>query len=101
NKSDDEAENAGISAIEKSIENVVGLKMHFYTMLDFTAFEQAVNAVGGVDVNVKDGVYERMRLKGKPYTLDVKPGNQHFDGLRALAYTRCRHCDNRSDFGRS
>lgn len=100
-KSKAEAEQAGIEAIENIVEEVVGLKMNYYTMLDFTAFEQAINAVGGIDIDVKNSVYESMSLKGKPYGLNVKPGNQHFDGLKALAYSRCRHCDERSDFGRS
>ena len=70
-------------------------------MIDFEAFEKAINAVGGVDINVKDSVSERMSLKGKVYNLNVQTGNQHFDGLKALAYSRCRHCDNKNDFGRS
>ncbi len=100
-KSEEEAEKAGIEAIEKVVENVVGLRMDRYIMLDFTAFEQAVDAVGGITIDVKKSVTEQMRLKGKQYRLDVPTGTQEFDGLRALAYSRCRHCDNRSDFGRS
>ncbi len=100
-KSEEDAEKAGIEAIEDVVENVVGLKMNYYTMIDFAAFEQAINAVGGIDIDVQKPVYEGMLLKGKPYGLDVETGNQHFDGLRALAYSRCRHCDERSDFGRS
>lgn len=100
-KSEEEAEKAGIEAIEDVVENIVGLKVNYYTMIDFTAFEQAINAVGGVDIDVKEPVFENMALHNKPYKLNVETGNQHFDGLRALAYSRCRHCDNRSDFGRS
>ncbi len=100
-KSDEEAEKTGIKAIENVAENVSGLKMNYYAMIDFEAFEKAINAVGGVDINVKDSVSERMSLKGKAYNLNVQTGNQHFDGLKALAYSRCRHCDNKNDFGRS
>lgn len=100
-KKDEEAEKAGIEAIEKSVENVVGIRMDRYVMLDFTAFEQAINAVGGIDINVKKPVAEQMRLKGKQYYLNVPKGNQHFDGLRALAYTRSRHTSARGDFDRS
>lgn len=100
-KSDEEAEKAGIDAMEKTIEKVTGVPINFYVMLDFTAFEQAINAVGGITIDVKNPVSEQLRLKDKQYKLDVPVGRQDFDGLRALAYTRCRHCDNRSDFGRS
>lgn len=100
-KSEEEAEKAGIEAIEKVMENVTGVPIHYYTMIDFTAFEQAVNAVGGVDVDVKTAVYENMSLHGKPYKLSVPTGNQHFDGLKALAYTRSRYTSARGDFDRA
>lgn len=100
-KSEAEAEKAGIEAMEKVVQDVVGIKMNYYTMIDFSAFEKAINAVGGIDIDVQKPIYEKMKLHNKVYTLDVGTGNQHFDGLRALAYSRCRHCDNRGDFGRS
>lgn len=100
-QSEADAEKAGIEAIENVVENVVGLKINYYTMIDFAAFEKAIDTVGGVDIDVKESVFENMSLHGKPYKLNVETGNQHFDGLKALAYSRCRHCDNRSDFGRS
>ena len=100
-KTSAEAEQAGIDAIENVVEEVVGIKINYYTMIDFKAFEQAINTVGGIDINVKDSVSETLWLDGKNYKLKVDPGEQHFDGLRALAYSRCRHCDNKNDFGRS
>lgn len=100
-KNKEEAEKAGIDAIEKVVEEVAGIKVNYYTMIDFKAFEQAINTVGGIDINVKEPVYETLWLDGRNYKLDVKPGDHHFDGLKALAYSRCRHCDARSDFGRS
>lgn len=100
-KKGNEVEKAGIDAIENVVEDVVGIRMNYYAMIDFTAFEQAINTVGGIDIDVKEPVSETLWLKGKNYKLKVNPGNEHFDGLRALAYSRCRHCDNRSDFGRS
>lgn len=100
-KSEEEAEKAGIESIQKSVENVTGVPIRRYVMLDFTAFEQAINAVGGISVDVKEPVYEHMSLKGKPYTLNVKEGQEEFDGLRALAYTRSRYTSARGDFARS
>ncbi len=100
-KSDEEAEQEAIEAIENAVENVVGLRMDRYIMLDFTAFEQAVDAVGGITIDVQKPVSEQMRLKGKQYRLDVPTGTQEFDGLRALAYTRSRYTSARGDFDRS
>jgi LCP family protein required for cell wall assembly len=100
-QSDEDAEKAGIEAIENTVENITGLTMNRYVMLDFTAFEQAIDAVGGITIDVKKPVYEKMRLKGKSYTLDVKTGPQEFNGLRALAYSRSRYTSERGDFDRS
>lgn len=101
----DRAEQAGLAAIESKIEEVSGIPIHYHVMVDFAAFEQAINTVGGVDINVtKDGeVYERLydTIIGKPYTLDVKAGQNHFDGQRALFYARSRHTSARGDFDRA
>jgi hypothetical protein len=42
-----------------------------------------------------------MLIDGKPYYLNVPAGQQHFDGMRALAYARTRHTSNRGDFDRT
>lgn len=99
------AEDAGEAAIETQIEHVTGIPIHYYVMVDFAAFEKAINIVGGVDLNVdKDGVvYERLwdESTHKNYTLDVKEGPNHFDGQRALFYSRSRHTSARGDFDRA
>ncbi len=70
-------------------------------MVDFEGFKEAIDTVGGVDVNAPDEVYENMWLEGQNYTLDVNPGMQYFDGFRALAYARSRYTSSRGDFSRS
>jgi len=105
NDINDRAEQAGLAAIESEIEDVTGIPIHYYVMVDFSAFEKAINTVGGVDINVeKSGVvYERLwdTTTGKPYILDVKEGQNHFDGKRALFYARSRHTSARGDFDRA
>jgi LCP family protein required for cell wall assembly len=99
------AEKAGIKAIQETTTSVLGIPLHYYGMVDFQAFQQAVDTVGGVDINipesaaVKDYMYNE--VTHKPYTLDVTAGNQHFDGLRALMFTRTRHTSARGDFDRT
>lgn len=94
------AEAAGEAAVESKVEEVTGIPMHYYVMVDFAAFEKAINIVGGVDVNVPKelAVYE---VFGPRNILDVKPGMQHFDGARALGFSRSRHTSARGDFDRS
>jgi len=96
------AEQAGTKAVMDTVSAVLGIPMHYYVMLDFEAFRSAIDTVGGISFNVTQPVYEKMLISGKPYTLDVKAGTQSFDGTRALAYARCRHCTpSGSDFDRT
>lgn len=103
--SDADQEKAGLNAIEKQIQDDIGIPIHYHVMVDFKAFEQAINTVGGIDINVsdKETVYEVLydHSRGKKYTLDVKQGNQHFDGQRALFYARSRQTSARGDFDRT
>lgn len=100
-----DADNAGFTAIEREIQKDIGIPIHYHVMVDFTGFEQAVNTVGGIDVNidaantVKEQMYDESLHK--PYYLNVQAGMQHFDGQRALFYSRSRHTSSRGDFDRS
>lgn len=99
------AEQAGLAAIEAEMEEVTGIPIHYYVMIDFASFEKAINTVGGIDINVqKSGVvYEKLydTTTRKQYILDVKEGQNHFDGKRALFYARSRHTSARGDFDRA
>jgi polyisoprenyl-teichoic acid--peptidoglycan teichoic acid transferase len=103
NKKD--AEDAGLDAIQDEVQDVLGVNIHYRTMVDFKAFEDAVNTVGGVDINVtqETSVSEHLwdEMTGKKYFLNVTPGMQHFDGQRALFYARSRHTSARGDFDRA
>jgi LCP family protein required for cell wall assembly len=104
-KNEAAAEKAGIEAIQTTTTQVLGIPMHYYGMVDFHAFQQAVNTVGGVDITIPESAAVRDYMYNqetqKPYLLDVKAGNQHFDGLRALMFTRTRHTSQRGDFDRT
>lgn len=96
-----QAEDAGLKVVSDTVERTLGVPVHYHAMVDFEGFEKAVNTVGGVDIDVKTPVREQMRIKGKNYMLDVPTGRQHFDGFRALAYSRSRYTSARGDFDRS
>ncbi|HUP26456.1 MAG TPA: LCP family protein [Candidatus Limnocylindrales bacterium] len=104
-QSNADAEKAGLNALEKEIQADIGIPIHYHVMVDFNAFQQAINTVGGIDINVAESetVYEVLydESTGKHYTLDVKKGQQHFDGQRALFYARSRHTSARGDFDRT
>ncbi len=98
--SDDQAEDAGLTAIKQEVSNVLGVPIHYYVMVDFKAFEDAINTVGGVTIDVKEQVYDVTMAwlnEWNPVIADV--GLQTFDGRHALYYARSRYGS--SDFARS
>ncbi len=100
-----DVENAGLAAIDKTVEQKMGIPIHYHIMVDFKAFKQAIDTVGGVDITVKpeNTVYETLwdEATGRNYTLNVQTGEQHFDGTRALFYARSRYTSPRGDFDRT
>ncbi len=96
-----QADQEGFNLTEDMVEKVLGIPIHYHVMVDFAGFEQAINTVGGIDLNAPSAVKEQMWINGRNYMLDVKPGQQHMDGFKALAYSRSRHTSARGDFDRS
>ncbi len=99
------AERDGVNLAEQEVTDVLGIPINYYGMVDFQAFQQAVDTLGGVDLTVTTDTavtdYMYNEDTHKPYTLSVQPGVQHFDGLRALMYARSRHASARGDFDRT
>jgi len=65
-----------------------------YVMVDFEGFEEIIDALGGIDVDVPEAVYDpyysETELPGDYFPQDFEPGTQHMDGRTALAYSRIR-----------
>ncbi len=98
----DNAEKAGITAIESSVEEVLGINMHYYAMVDFRGFEQAVNTVGSVTINVPEELRDpTMAWENNWNPVLAKKGTQKMNGKKALMYVRSRHGSARGDFDRS
>lgn len=78
----------------KTVEELTSISIDHYAAVDFKGFTKAVDAVGGVPVDVEQTYYE------KGYSeINLKPGRQTLSGEQALAYVRFRH-DPHGDFGR-
>ena len=84
----------GAALAEQVVGNVLGITINYYVVADFSGFKQAVDAVGGVDINVPTALYDTT------YPCDVgngicpyhqAAGMIHMDGATALKYSRCRH----------
>lgn len=73
------------------VEQLLGLKLDHYVVVDFTAFKELVDAVGGVTVAVPSA----FTMEG----ITFHPGSQRLNGTQALAYARYRGGPDR-DLGR-
>ncbi len=96
------AEKAGLAAIENSVSEVLGVPIHYYTMVDFKAFEKAINTVGGIEIDVKKRLVDPSLAKHfNNNPVIAEQGLQKFNGWRALAYSRSRKTSLRGDFDRT
>jgi LCP family protein required for cell wall assembly len=81
----------------QTVEDVIGVPIQFYAVVDFSTFERLIDEIGGIDVLVHAPIHiapigrQSIALEAKPY---------HFDGAEALAYARTRS-GSEGDFGRA
>jgi LCP family protein required for cell wall assembly len=96
----------GMRTLQDAIGALLGIEIHYYAQVDFFGFVKLVDAVGGVDIDVKKGFYDEtydglgVNQKGVR-GWGVEAGLQHFEGWGALAYARVRKANGESDFSRS
>jgi LCP family protein required for cell wall assembly len=98
----------GGHAAEHEVSKVTGLTFDRYIAVDFVAFRDMVNALGGVDVclttNLDDYEYPDNRNGYIRNGIHYKAGCQHLNGDQALQIARSRHAvqpQQSSDFGRA
>ena len=86
----------GRELTQKTTEELLGIKINNYVMVDFKGFVGLVDAIGGVDINVEKDMYYYDSWDG--FKIDLKKGMQHMDGKTAIQYVRYR--DEEGDIGR-
>jgi polyisoprenyl-teichoic acid--peptidoglycan teichoic acid transferase len=98
----------GGHAAEHEVSKVTGLTFDKYIGVDFVAFRDMVNALGGVDVclstNLDDNLYPDYSNGYIRGGIHYKAGCQHLNGEQALQISRSRHAvqpEQQSDFGRA
>lgn len=103
----------GIPLMESAIGEITGLVVNYTVVLDFQGFENMIDAIGGIDVTVKqtfdDYLYpipgnETVEPESSRYEhLHFEEGPAHFNGATALKFARSRHAegDEGTDFARS
>ena len=86
----------GRELTQKTTEELLGIKINNYVMVDFKGFVGLADAIGGVDINVEKNMYYYDEWDG--FKIDLKKGMQHMDGKTAIQYVRYR--DEEGDIGR-
>lgn len=96
-----EASAEALKQLTKEIGTILGISMHGAVKVNFSGFEQAIDSIGGIDVDAPSDIVDT-EYPGPNYsyeTFQINQGVQHLDGATALKYARSRHST--SDFSRS
>ena len=81
----------GTSATIETVEELFDIPVDYYVKMNFNAFIDVVDALGGIEVEVP---YDRIEKdENDKYTIHLKKGLQHLDGKHALALARTRKLD--------
>lgn len=85
----------GPDLMVKTVERLTGVAIDGYVLTGFAGFQDLVNAVGGISVDIPYPMHD-------PYSnADFPAGGRHLLGRDALAFSRDRHDVPGGDFGRS
>lgn len=102
----------GLDLAKSTVAEILGVPVHYVVVLDFQGFVQAIDAIGGIDLEVErsfdDYKYpipgmESAEPESARYThLHFDAGPTHLDGATALQFVRSRHAegDEGTDFAR-
>ncbi len=90
----------GLDLIERTLFGVLGVQINYHVVVDFSAFKQAVDAVGGVSFDVPEQLYDpTIAWENGNKSIIAPKGFQTFNGARALLYARSRETS--TDFARA
>lgn len=106
-------EGGGRDLVKSAVAEIVGQPVHYALVLDFAGFQQAIDAIGGIEVEVErafdDYQYpipgkETAEPESERYEhLRFEAGTTHMNGETALKFARSRHAEGEegTDFARS
>ena len=100
----------GMGLLTKIISTNLGFPIQYYGKIDYSAFKDAVNAVGGIQITVDSndprGIYDPNIQPKDGGPVRLKNGVNTLDGIHALALARSRNAHggyglSRGDFDRT
>jgi LCP family protein required for cell wall assembly len=87
----------GAELAMKTVEGLLGLKIDYYALIDFYSFEQFIDELGFIEIDVPRNIWVDP-IDGP--TVKLKKGAHDLPGNLALAYARARNTDG-GDFDRA
>lgn len=79
----------GMNALQSTVEKMLGITVNHHVLINYTAFREMIDAVGGIDVTIESsdsrGIYDPM------IGFSIGNGAQHLDGTQALLLARSRN----------
>lgn len=93
---EDHGSERGIEATRDAVEWITGLDIHYYVLVDMAGFAELIDAMGGVEVDVKERVGLGINDDGtdpnwQPPSAYIEPGKRKLNGELALWYARSRY----------
>ncbi|MEI8232879.1 MAG: LCP family protein, partial [bacterium] len=93
----------GLALAKSAVAETLGVPVHYAVTLDFQGFVKAIDAVGGIDVEVQNTFDDyKYPIPGKETVepesdryehIHFDAGLTHMDGATALKFTRSRHAE--------
>jgi len=83
----------GIAAVAGAAEELLGLPIDHYALVDLLGFVDVVDALGGITINNRKPLHIEVDRLGRPGphpAFELQPGRHRLDGFGALAYSRSR-----------
>lgn len=89
----EEGADEGADALKLAVAGSLGIDVDYYVLVNLRGFEQVVDAIGGITVNVNEPVAVNGNTDaGIEPTAWIEPGpDQHLDGFHALWFARGRY----------
>ncbi|GGH83776.1 putative transcriptional regulator YvhJ [Pullulanibacillus pueri] len=73
----------------ETVEKLLDIPIDKFIAVDFDGFREIVDALGGVDINIKEGFWEKDIYNHNKH-ITFKAGPAHLNGEEALAFVRMR-----------
>jgi len=98
----------GLVLAKSTIEQIVGLPIHYGLVIDFSGFTKIIDVLGGIEVEVERGFVDNkypiagrendtcsgdVEYKCRYETIEFKQGTQKMDGTTALKFVRSRNAE--------